>query len=188
MSKPVAPSSSKLVIKRSGKSTTTLVPRPVVLVDTREQLPYSFSDYGNWIDGTQKATLPTGDYSVSGYESRIALERKTLGDIVGSLMQGRQRFLREMERLAAFEYKCLCIEASRSQIKSPYTFAQAVKAHPNGIVGSLDAIGARYGIAIHYGCTRALCEEFAASWLSKCHAHEWLEANGHGRFLQEGDL
>lgn len=188
MAKTVAPSPSKLTIKRGGSSTTTLVPRPVVLIDTREQLPYTFSSFTNWIGGTQSATLATGDYSVSGFEDRIALERKTLADVVGSLMQGRDRFLREMERLADFRYKCLCIEASRTQIKSPYTFAQAVKAHPNGVMGSLDAIVARYGITVHYGCNRELSEEFTASWLSKCHAYEWLDTNGHGRFLQEGDL
>jgi ERCC4-type nuclease len=185
---PVAPTKSKLIIRRNGKSTTTLVPRPVVLIDTREQLPYSFDAYGNWIGGTALTTLNTGDYSIQGMQDLIALERKTLNDVVRSLMADRGRFLRMIDRMGSFKYKCLLIEASRQEVKSPYQFADAVKAHPNGVVGSLDAIAARYSIQIHYGSDRALSEEFAASWLSKCHAYEWLESNGYGRVLQEGDL
>jgi hypothetical protein len=108
--------------------------------------------------------------------------------MVVSLMDHRRRFLDEMERLSDYRYKCLCIEASRVDIESPYNFSKNVKAHPNGIAGSLDAISAKYGILIHYGDNRELAEDFAASWLSKCYAYEWLEKNGHGRVLQEGDL
>ncbi len=64
--------------------------------------------------------LHTGDYSIKGYEDVIALERKSLQDMVGSLMNGRSRFLAEMERLAQFPYKCLCIESSRTVLKTPY--------------------------------------------------------------------
>lgn len=184
----VAPTKGKLIIRRGGRQTTTLVPRPIVVVDTREQAPYTFDGFRNWISGVEFRGLKTADYSVVGYEDVIAVERKSLADMVSSLMDGRARFLREMERLAEFRYKCICIEASRAQLKSPYRFAAAVKAHPNGIVGSLDAIAARYGIVIHYGDNRELTEEFVASYLSKAHAYEWLETNGHGRFLQEGDL
>ena len=121
----VPPTKKKLTIKRDGRQTTTLVPLPSVVVDSREQLPYSFEQFGHWIGSTQTAALKTADYSVAGYEDVIAVERKTLADIVGSLMDGRPRFLAEMERLAAFRYKCLCIEATRTQIKSKYEFAEA---------------------------------------------------------------
>jgi len=165
-----------------------LVPLPTIIVDTREQAPYKFHDYNNWIGNIITATLPTGDYSVEGFEDTVCLERKTLADVVSSLMDGRVRFLREMERLSLFQYKCLCIEASRTDIKTPYSFTKNIKAHPNGIAGSLDAIAVKFGISIHYGDNRYLSEEFAASWLSKCHAYLWLDKNGYGRVLQEGDL
>ena len=188
MTLPVEPTKSKLVIKRGKKTSTKLVPMPNVIVDTREQKPYTFSEFGNWIGSVQSSALKTGDYSIAGYEDCISIERKSLPDLVGSLMAGRERFLREIRRLSLFKYKMLLIEASRKEVKSPYTFAREVKCHPNGIIGSLDAISARYGIPIHYGSDRGLSEEFAASWLSKVHAYEWLERNGHGRVLQEGDL
>lgn len=184
----VQPTKSKLVIKRDGKSTTKLVPMPTIIIDSREQLPYSFEDFKNWIGDTQTAALKTGDYSIVGLEQLVSIERKTLEDIVSSLMSGRSRFIKEMERLSHFKYKMILIEATREELKSEYTFAKAVKAHPNGIIGSLDAISARYNINIHMGCNRQLSEEYAASWLSKVHAYEWLENNGYGRCLQEGDL
>lgn len=188
MSKAVEPTKSKLVIKRGGKTTTKLVPLPVAVVDTREQIPYSFERFTNWIGDTKLSGLKTGDYSVVGYESLISVERKTLSDIVNSLMSGRERFLREMERLSEFKHNHLVIEASREEVKSPYRFAEGVKAHPNGVVGSLDAISAKFMIPIHYGCNRNLSEEFTASYLSKCYTYEWLSQNGYERTLQEGDL
>jgi len=159
----VPPTKEKLTIKRGKKTSTTLVPRPSVIVDTREQRPYEFSNFKNWLGCTVTTKLDTGDYSIEGYEHLIALERKTLSDMIGSLTSQRERFLREMQRLSSVKYRCLCIEASRTDIKTTYSFTAGVKAHPNGIMGSLDAIAARYGILIHYGDNRPLSEEFAAS-------------------------
>jgi len=185
---PVAPTKSKLKIIRDGRSTTTLIPKATIIVDTREQLPYSFEDFKNWVPKTELAGLKTGDYSVKGYEDKICLERKTLVDIVGSLMSGRERFLREMERMSKIPSRTLMLECSRAEIKTPYNFAQDVRAHPNGVIGSLDAISTKYNINVHYGCSRELCEEYAASWLSKAYSYIWLEENGHGRVFQEFDL
>lgn len=92
----VAPTKSKIVIKRGGSTTTKLIPLPTFIVDTREQLPYTFDGFKNLIADTKNPALKTGDYSVTGFEDCIALERKTLADIVGSLMNGRERFLKEM--------------------------------------------------------------------------------------------
>lgn len=50
----------------------------MVLVDTREQRPFSFARFPNWIAGERTATLPVGDYSIEGMEAILALERKSL--------------------------------------------------------------------------------------------------------------
>ena len=44
------------------------------------------------------------------------------------------------------------------------------------------------GGIIYTSRNRALAEEKAASWLSKTFTYWWLETNGLGRVLQEGDL
>lgn len=62
-------------------------------------------------------------------------------------------------------------------------------AHPNAVSGTLDALEARYGIPVIYTSRfRPLAEEKASSWLSKHFTYWYLEENGFGRVLQEGDL
>jgi ERCC4-type nuclease len=185
----VPPTKSRLIVKRDGKMITSKVPRPVVLIDTREQAPFDFTAYNNWIAGQSVATLPTGDYTVLGMESVMALERKSLNDLVSTLMHNRERFIRACERLAELRYKAILIEATWEDVKSPYTFWKGVTAHPNGVAGSIEAIAARWQIQILYSSQhRALSTEMAAGWLSKHATYHWLEENGYGRVLQEGDL
>jgi len=192
MSRAVPPTKSALAITRGGASIRRQTPHVEAVIDTREKLPFFVGGaFKNWIKKVHVKTLETGDYSALGYESRITLERKTLSDLVGTLTgeENRPRFLRELERMKSFERACILIEASREDVKSPYRFAEGVKAHPNSVVGSLDAIAAKYPhIQIAYMSNRNLAEEFAASWLSKSATYLWLEDHGLGLVLQEGDL
>ena len=185
----VPPTSSRLIVKRGGSSITKQVPKPVVLVDTREQNPLNLSRFGNWIQAERRATLKTGDYSVEGMEDMLTLERKSLSDLIGSLIHGRRRFLDECERMTQFRWRAILVEASYEDVKSPYAHLEFTEAHPNGIAGSLDAIECKYSIPVIYTSQhRELAEEKAASWLSKMATYHWLESNGLGRFLQDGDL
>lgn len=183
------PTTSRLLVKRAGKSVTAKVPRPVVLIDTREQNPFSFSRFRNWIGDERVATLATGDYSVEGMEHLLSLERKSLSDLISTLMHNRQRFWRECERLQQFAHRAILVEASYSDIKSPYTHLGHTTAHPNGVSGTLDALEAKFGIQVIYTSqVRELAEEKAASWLSKHFTYHWLEVNGMGRVLQDDDI
>lgn len=59
------------------------IPKPVVLVDTRERKPFRLdANHPNWIGGERKVVLKTGDYTVLGMEHLLALERKSLADLV----------------------------------------------------------------------------------------------------------
>jgi hypothetical protein len=185
---PVPPPSRRLIVKRGGHSITRQIPKPVVLVDTRERDPLDLSGFPNWIAGEKRKKLGAGDYSVEGMEGLLALERKTLSDLITTVMQYRPRFFRMCERLARCRWKALLIEASYEDIKSPYDDGYTL-AHPNAVSGTLDALEARYGIPVIYtSCYRPLAEEKAASWLSKHFTYWYLEENGFGRVLQEGDL
>lgn len=185
----VPPTTSRLLVKRGGRAITGKVPKPVVLVDTREQEPLRLSRFANWIASERVATLETGDYSIEGMESLVCLERKSLSDLVGTLMHGRQRFFRELERMQAFRHRAILVEATYDDVKSPYTFAAGIQAHPNGVAGSLDALEIKFGVPVIYTSqSRELAEEKAASWLSKIFTYWWLESNGLGRYLQDDDL
>jgi ERCC4-type nuclease len=69
---------------------------------------------------TARKGLPVGDYTLQGMEEELAIERKTLPDLVNSIIQDRKDFIEKCERLSAFKKKCLVIEGSLSSIKAPY--------------------------------------------------------------------
>lgn len=187
---PAPPTTSRLLVKRDGSSITRSIPKPIVIIDTREQAPFTFERFPNWIGDTRRDTVAVGDYTIAGMEDILTLERKSLEDAIGTLTHNRERFIRQCEKMSKIKYKAIIIEASYEDVKTPYTFsAEYSSAHPNGIAGSLDAIEARFGIPVIYSSRhKSLAEEKAASWLSKHFTYWHLEQVGLGRVLQEGDL
>jgi len=186
----VPPTSSRLLVKRGGHDITRSIPKPTVIVDTREQNPFLFDQFGNWIGGTTRQALSPGDYSIVGMEKILRLERKSLPDLVLTLTKNRQRFFASCEALALFPHRAILVEASYEEIKTDYReFGIPSVAHPNAVCGSLDAIEAKFSIPVIYTSTdRDLSEEKAASWFSKQFTFWHLEASGMGRVLQPGDL
>src|SRR5262249_14836756 len=55
--------------------------------------------------------LPSGDYSIVDHEDRIAVERKSLKDLYGTIGRGRRRFERELGRLNALAVAEVVVEA-----------------------------------------------------------------------------
>lgn len=99
---------------------------PVIVCDTREQEPYTFAGLkSDAVDGghvmtvrTERRTLKSGDYSLAGFETRVAVERKSLADLFGTIGQGRDRFERELERLSEYEFATVMIESTWPEILS----------------------------------------------------------------------
>jgi len=86
----------------------TLPPESLtVIVDTREQCPLDLSPLL-----TERGTLTTGDYSVKGLERVVAIERKSLGDLISCVGRERARFDREVDRLLAYPVRCLVVEST----------------------------------------------------------------------------
>lgn len=122
-----------------------MIERPTILVDTREQTPWEF-------DGklclVKAATLATGDYSVEGHHrTGVVIERKSLLDLYGSMTSGRVRFLAELARMRAFEYKALIVEAEvgRVLLGSARTMVS-----PARMVRSVHEECVRHGISLHF--------------------------------------
>jgi DNA excision repair protein ERCC-4 len=99
------------------------------IIDTREQTPWELSPLQ-----TKGGTLTTGDYSVAGLEHVIAVERKSLSDLLGCIGQERERFEREMHRIQAFPVKALVIEASWAELEKGEWRSRVTSA---AVVGSL---------------------------------------------------
>jgi ERCC4-type nuclease len=183
----VPPPSRRLIVKRDGHSITRRIPKPVVLIDSREQSPFDFTRFPNWIAEERVQKLHIGDYSVEGMEDLLIIERKSLSDLITTLMQQRPRFFKLCEKMTKHRWRALFVEASYEDIKAPY--GDYTQAHPNAISGTLDALEARYGIPVVYTSQyKELAEEKAASWISKHFTYWYLEENGYGRVLQDGDL
>lgn len=139
-------------------------PSITIVVDTREQLPYTFSAPGV---STLRGTLQTGDYSLLGYETRVAIERKTLNDFVGSITRERQRFMREVERMKTFQSKAIVVEANWSDVVSQLYRS---KAHPASVFGSTIALIVDHEIPVYFLSSRHIARRFTERFLTRFHA------------------
>lgn len=81
-----------------------------LICDSREQRPYQFET------ASEVGTLACGDYSIHGLEDHVAIERKTLDDLIGCLTHDRDRFESELHKGKALDYFALVIEASLSDL------------------------------------------------------------------------
>jgi ERCC4-type nuclease len=183
---------SRLRVIRNGRSLlrSASIPKPTVIVDSREQHPWPLlASHPNWIGGEFRAVLKCGDYTLQGMENLLALERKSLADLVDCTVTSRARFLACCRRLAKLRWKAILIEASYEDIKRGWDTDEIMSAvHPNSVCGFLDAIEAKFGIpVILTSRDRTLATERAASWLSKHFTYWWLEQNGLGRVLIDSD-
>ncbi len=128
--------------------------RPYVLCDTREQKVLRFPPELGVDCGA--ASLPTGDYSVRGFTHLIALERKSVADLVGTLTKGRQRFENELDLLEQYRWKAILVEGRRGDVEAGIYRSLAT---PQSIIGSLRAIWMRWGVPTFWldspeGCAR----------------------------------
>jgi ERCC4-type nuclease len=180
---PVAHPVVPVLAERGGTQLKT--PRPVVLVDTREQNPFDFSRFEGWFAGIEKKPLKLGDYSIAGLEDICVVERKDLSDLVRSFTSERTVFINRLRLMAQCPHRWLVITDAVSQVKSPYA---CTSVSPNWIAQSLIAVLA--GLQVPFLCTETheLGEELVASYLYQVHLYHWLETNDYGRFLSDQDL
>lgn len=83
------------------------------IVDTREQTPLDLAPLR-----TITSKLATGDYSVRGLEHVVAVERKSLSDLLSCIGGERDRFDREVQRLLAYPVRALVVESSWHEIEA----------------------------------------------------------------------
>jgi ERCC4-type nuclease len=182
-SSPVPHPTLPVLAERGGTQLRT--PLPVAIIDTREQNPLSFRRFRGWFAGIEERALPLGDYSVSGMEDSCVVERKDLADLICSFTSNRSVFINRLRRMSERPHSLLVITASLTEIKSEYPYRAA---NPNRITQSLIAVLA--GLRLPFICTETheLGEEIVASYLYQTFLYDWLERNGHGCHLVDGDL
>lgn len=92
--------------------------------DNREQLGYLFEGFkadaseGNrpLVVRVEDVTLQSGDYSLIGYQDQVAIERKSFEDLFSTLGQGRERFVRELERLNEMDFAAVVCEVGWREV------------------------------------------------------------------------
>lgn len=125
---------------------------PTIIVDTREQTPLVFENLTS-----ERGTLQSGDYSIQGLEHELAIERKSIPDLCGSLTRGRDRFERELHRLRGFSFARILIVGSPHEV-------QATAANAKAIFSSVSAFEARYGIPFIWEPSPELAARLVERW------------------------
>lgn len=133
-----------------------------IVIDSREQLPFSF-EHERYAGTTIEAgTLDTGDYSLAGLTDRVAVERKSLSDLVACLGRERDRFIRELQRASALDAFAVVVEAGWPELA---TGRYRSLLNPHAACQSVAAFMARYRVPFIFAGTRSMAEYAAWSFL-----------------------
>ena len=133
-----------------------------IVIDTREQLPYSFNP-GRVVH----RALPAGDYSVEGYETAIAVERKSIDDFVQSVIRDRERFKRELAKLCDYTHACIVVEAGLPEMLAGQFSSGA---HPHAVFGAAVSICVDHGVPVYFCGDRQVACRFTHNFLLRAAA------------------
>ena len=113
-------------------------------------------------------TIPTGDYSIKGFFSEIAFERKSLPDLYTCLGKDRGRFTEELRRFRDIDHRFLVIEGTEHEVLTPQYYSQIA---PASVRMALVSIELKYGLHIYYG-TRKDIERYILDRLRKFYLYK----------------
>jgi len=149
-----------------------------IIIDTREQRPYLFKGYPIF-----QQALPAGDYSIRGFETFIAIERKQAEEVYLNFGHGRERFMRECEKLSSYERKAIIIENDFERLVNPPDYTRAkykMKLKRSHIMGSLAKLIGEYGIPVIFASGRREGNELTFAILK-----QYYKCKREGRKIRE---
>lgn len=150
-------------------------PKPVVLIDSREQQMLRFERLTSRV-----CTLVTADYSVAGCERDFGIERKSITDLVQCCCKERRRFEAELARLRAFRFKRLLIVGDENQISTGQYRSHLT---PRSVFASLNAWQMRFDLPFVFSPTpksAAQLVEVFAVWFWRERVSELREMTKYG--------
>lgn len=134
----------------------------VIVIDSQEKAPWFFGAEQRTI----RRSLDTGDYSIQSYESLITVERKSLNDLVHTVIHDWRRFTHELRRMAAMDVAAIVVEADVRLLMGKQYDSDA---EPNAVRGKLNSIFVDYGIPTMFFPDRTI----AAEWVLNLFAMYW---------------
>jgi DNA excision repair protein ERCC-4 len=151
---------------------------PRIIVDTREQSPLVFTRLASEVAG-----LTTGDYSFSGGETFMAVERKSVADLVGCCMGvDRARFERELHRLRGFQFKRLLVVGRQEEIEA-HQYRSRID--PEAVLNTLAALEVRYEVPVVFADTPADGAWWVEQWACWCAREIVTQANHLARRMAD---
>jgi len=133
--------------------------RPSIVVDSREQEPYVFSQ--ERVAMVRHALL-AGDYTIAGLENRVAVERKSLDDFASTVIRSRRRFYAELRRLQGLDAACVVVEGGLGDL---LTGRYRGAAHPRSVFGAAMAIIVDFGVPVFFCGNRQIARLFVEEYL-----------------------
>lgn len=138
---------------------------PIIIIDTREQDPFDFAALGG---NFERAKLPIGDYSIKHLEKIICVERKTIADLVHTIIHDKERFGQEMRLRRNMRDMIIVVEGSMENIMLHEYLSDV---HPHAILAACAAIQSQFRVPINFCSTRQIaCRwtfDFLARWARK---------------------
>lgn len=139
-----------------------------IIIDTREQIPWEFGFHN-----TAKRKLDTGDYSIEGLESIIAIERKkSVSEIATNLSESR--FKNVLDRLSQIKHPYIVFEFDIDDIYSfpigsdiPKRMWDKLRISGNYIIKRLIEIQLNYNIHLVFCGDANNAEKFTVSLMKR---------------------
>lgn len=127
--------------------------RPAILVDTREQKPWTFPGWA-----VRHKALKYGDYSIAGYETQFCIERKSVADLFHSFTTTRERMIKRLEGMGKIKCSSLIVEGDVWEIVRGVARSQV-----NGrlLLGSVSTLCTLNGVSLILTGDRAGAQEMA---------------------------
>ena len=159
-----------------------------IVVDTREQLPYLFANLEaggkRLIVPTDFQTLHTGDYSIKGMETLVAIERKSVADFFGSITHGRRNLGEEFERMEAMRFSAIVVEGRLESLFDPILYGRKVT--PQSVRATIAAWSVKYRTRWFFVPSRAMGERLTFELLEKFYRLETAKKNTPVMAIDEG--
>lgn len=114
--------------------------------------------------------LDVGDYAIMGLEDTIMVERKTIGDLWGTLGNPKnyERFLREMKRARNHKHKFLIIEGTLGDIDRGYKWS---KVSSMNIHSKLISLQVKHNLHVIFAGRKDRAQTYVRRLFAKLHRY-----------------
>ena len=130
---------------------------------------------------SEVGTCDVGDYQLADFPNEVAVERKSLADLISCWGTGRERFERQILRLMGIQAKLLVVEGSWAQIEMGQWRSRIT---PNAVRNSLLGWMGK-GLPISLAGDRDQAEILTREFLSLAWRRRYQQARNTLKILEE---